>query len=147
MRVTGGGVAANTFLSLYMGDDEIVDGDLGMAFGGEGDLWGAGVPNGNISPLGDFATSSPEYRFVIEIGNVVWSDNGEDGAWTTLATSASATYASLGDYIREIGDMGLPQGAVWTSTHFDVVPEPTGSLLVLLGAALLTLRRRRAAVC
>lgn len=133
-----GGEADGTILDLY-------DPSSGTAFSGvdgvefmlnEG-AWGAGTPTGNLSPIFAYSAGTPEYRFIVEIGNVT-----EASGWTTVATSAAATYSELQQYIQSF-NLGPSQPAVWTPTQFQSVPEPSGGLLTLMGVALLALRRRR----
>ena len=144
VRVTGGDIqdGQDVFLDLYIPGYGVDtgNGDLGVEFSDVGGYWGAGVPTGNQSPAGDFSAGTPEYSFIVELGNIDASDN-----WTTVATSASATYSSLGDYIHETFDINPGQIAVWTPTTFTApVPEPSSGLLMAMGLALLALRRKRA---
>ena len=143
VRVTGGDIqdGQDVFLDLYIpgyGLDE-GGGEYGVEFSEVGGYWGAGVPTGNQSPSGDFSAGSPEYSFIVELGNIDSSDN-----WTTVATSAAATYSSLGNYIHQTFDINPGQIAVWAPTAFSVpVPEPSSGLLTLIGFAFLALRRKR----
>ena len=144
VRVTGGDIqdGQDVFLDLYIPGYGVDtgNGDLGVEFSDVGGYWGAGVPTGNQSPSGDFSAGTPEYSFIVELGNIDSSDN-----WTTVATSASATYSSLGDYIHETFDINPGQIAVWSPTTFTApVPEPSSGLLMAVGLALLALRRKRA---
>ena len=110
-----------------------------MEFSEVGGYWGAGVPTGNQSPSGDYSAGTPEYSFIVELGNIDSSDN-----WITVATSASATYSSLGAYIHQTFDINPSSLAVWTPTAFVTpVPEPSSGLMVLMGIAFMALRRRR----
>lgn len=140
VRVTGGNITDDTFLDLYIPDYgvDVGGGEYGVEFGDDSGYWGAGVPTGNQSPSGNYSAGSPEYSFIVELGNIDSSDN-----WTTVATSASATYSSLADYIHQTFDIKPGQLAIWTPTHFTAVPEPSGGLLTLMGVALLALRRKR----
>ncbi len=140
IRVTGGDITEDTFLDLYIpgyGVD-VGGGEYGVEFSTVGGYWGAGVPTGNQSPSGDYSAGSPEYSFIVELGNIDSSDN-----WTTVATSAAATYSSLADYIHQTFDMNPSSMAVWTPTEFAAVPEPSSGLLVTIGLAVLALRRKR----
>ena len=144
VRVTGGDIqdGQDVFLDLYIPGYGVDtgNGDLGVEFGDVGGYWGAGVPTGTQSPAGDFSAGTPEYSFVVELGNIDANDN-----WTTVATSASATYSSLGNYIHETFDINPGQIAVWTPTTFTTpIPEPSSGLLMAVGLALLALRRKRA---
>ncbi len=141
IRVTGGNIqeGQDVFLDLYIpgyGVD-VGGGEYGVEFSDVGGYWGAGVPTGNQSPSGDYSAGTPEYNFIVELGNIDASDN-----WTTLAQSAAAAYSSLGDYIHETFDINPGQIAVWTPTQF-TVPEPSGGLLTIVGFAVLALRRKR----
>ena len=143
VRVTGGAIqdGQDVFLDLYIpgyGVDE-GGGEYGVEFSDVGGYWGAGVPTGNQSPSGDFSAGTPEYSFIVELGNIDASDN-----WTTVATSASAAYSTLSDYIHETFDINPGQIAVWSPTEFSAVPEPSSGLLMAVGLALLALRRKRA---
>lgn len=138
IRVTGESITEDTFLDLYVPGSgvDVGSGEYGVVFSTVGGHWGAGVPTGNQSPLGDYG--SPEYSFMIELGNIDSSDN-----WTTVATGAATSYSSLGDYIHATFDINPGQTAAWTPGQFTAVPEPSGGLLTLMGIALLALRRKR----
>ena len=93
----------------------------------------------------DSSTSLAGLSFAIELGN--W----ENGKWTTLATTGMISYNDLtqiasqegGTYILTAGqDISLPTFMAWTPNAY-VVPEPSSGLLVLIGASLLALRRRK----
>ena len=145
VRVTGGGISEDTFLSLYVRDLGVLDGDLGVGFADIEGYWGAGVPDGNQSPLftADYSVGSPEFSFIIELGNVA-GDEESGWTWTTIATSGAAeSYQSLANYIHQKFDLSPGQSAAWTPTQFVAVPEPSGGILVVLGTAFLALRRRR----
>ena len=140
VRVTGGNITEDTFLDLYVpgyGVDE-GGGEWGVEFGDAGGYWGAGVPTGNQSPIGAYSAGSPEFSFIVELGNIDSSDN-----WTTVATSAAKAYSDLADYIHQTFDINPGQLAVWTPTQFTAVPEPSGGLLTLTCFAVLALRRKR----
>ena len=142
VRVTGGNIqeGQDVFLDLYIpgyGLDE-GGGAWGVEFSTAGGYWGAGVPTGNQSPSGNYSAGTPEFSFIVELGNIDSSDN-----WTTVATSAAKAYSDLGDYIHQTFDINPGQIAVWTPTQFTAVPEPSGGLLTLMGVALLALRRKR----
>lgn len=143
VRVTGGNLVDDTFLMIYIGDGERWDGEFGIDFDDPGDgYWGVGNPTGVQSPLAPYVVSdpnSPEYHFIMELGNYDWNNDN----WTTVASSAALSYSNAGNYIFNTFDMGPPQMRIWNPTHFyATVPEPSTSLLVLVGFSLLLLGRR-----
>ncbi len=145
IRVTGGNIqdGQDVFLDLYYADGTVESGEFGIDFEDNGSgYWGAGVPTGNQSPIGSYSSGSPEYTFIVELGNVVWDDSSQELSWTTVATGASGTYNSLSDYIHTTFDLNPPATAVWTP-HAYAVPEPSSGLLVVMGLALLALRRKK----
>ena len=104
---------------------------------GEFSLESIDVPQVWAADVSAYAAGSPEYMFVIELGNY------ESGSWSTLAVSEAATYADLSGSRNIVQwDHGFsPQsGPAWNPTAY-VVPEPNSGLLVLLGTLLLALRR------
>ena len=96
------------------------------------------VPMRWVADISGFSSGSPEYSFVIELGNY------DDSSWSLLALSETATYADLAanHHIETASDYNPNPVAAWMPTSY-VVPEPTSCLLVLIGTALLALRRRR----
>lgn len=101
--------------------------------------WAAGPTFANISNY-TLDRSDASLSFMIELGN--YSD---DGKWIVLAASQSS---SLGD-LYEAGfvldsELSYQQGLEWTGGAYSV-PEPSSGLLILIGGALLALRRRRRA--
>ena len=146
VRVTGGGLDEPTYLPLYYPGGALGDGSVGVELWQNGSYWGAGVPLGNQSPVGDYAAGTPEYTFAVEIGNVLWDENSGVASWVeTVAEGASATYTSLYEshYIASNFDINPPSNRIWAETSFTAVPEPSSGLMLLVGGALLALRRRR----
>lgn len=109
-----------------------------------GDGFGTGPMLSYIGAF-DSSTSLAGLSFAIELGN--W----ENGKWTTLATTGTISYNDLtvqsaaegGTYILT-ADQGynLPTFTAWSPESYNV-PEPSSGLLMLIGASLLALRRRR----
>ena len=148
IHVTGGG-GEDTFLPLYYPGGGLEDGTFGVELWENAGVWGAGVPTGNQSPVTGYASGSPEYTFIVEIGNVSWDEGSGVASWVeTVAESAAASYSSLYEagYIASSFDTNPPSGQIWTQTSFTAVPEPSSGLLLLVGGGLLLLRRRRADV-
>lgn len=99
---------------------------------------GVGLPAEYYGSLAGFSGSSASYSFVIELGN--WSD----GRWTGMMESETISYKDLVDqkYIANWDNIAPIDSTYWSPSTYHVVPEPNSALLVLLGAALLSLRRR-----
>lgn len=134
--VTGGDLTEETPLILgYVAGNAFVSGADEIA------LDESPPPQTMYAFVTDYA--SAEYSFAIELGSY---DSGE---WTTLASSASLTYQQLqtgdgvnGSYLTTYdATLPMPQG-IWAPQSYNV-PEPSSGLLVLIGASLLALRRRR----
>ena len=124
---------ATVYLNLYKdaGDGDMVLTDKSVAFlANDPDL---GVQTAEIwaSVAGMTADS---YSYAIELGAM------SGGAFTVLAVSDAQTYAQLRDRFVSVDPLLYPVDA-WTP-HTYAVPEPTGGVLMLLGVALLALRRK-----
>ena len=148
VRVTGDNITGDTFLDFYNSDGTIDAGmgQYGIMFddGSVSGFSGVGVPDGNQSPSGSYSAGSPEYSFIVELGNVVYDEYSKTATWTTVAQSAAAAYSSLAtDYILPTFEMSPVAFSAWSPTAFTTVPEPSGGLLMSLGLAILALRRRR----
>lgn len=125
------------YLSFY-GVNE--DGSVTLHDGhaGLGGAHGAGLPAeffGDLSGL-----SGTSYSFVLELGN--WAG----GQWTqTTMESERVSYDTLAAnrHITKWENTAPSYGTPWAPTSFTVVPEPTSGLMMILGGALLALRRKR----
>ena len=134
--VTGGNLADETPLILgYISGNTVVSSGAD-----EIALDETPPPQTMFAFITDYA--SAEYSFAIELGSY------DSGAWTTLA-SASLTYQQLqagdgagGSYITTYDATAPTIQGIWAPTSYNV-PEPSSGLLMLMGAALLALRRRR----
>ncbi|MDO5318533.1 MAG: PEP-CTERM sorting domain-containing protein [bacterium] len=103
-----------------------------------GESWNAGPTYAN---LGSYATM-PEVSFMIELGN--WDASlGAGNEWQILAHSDPGTMESLKDFL-DVADFDMHTTLEWTGGSYSV-PEPSSGLLILIGGALLALRRRRRA--
>lgn len=96
-----------------------------------GPIWAAYL---NKDPsAGSFAME--DYSFRIELGT------GSETDWHTLAVSDTMAYGDIKSHIAYTG-LDMPSYTPWTPQIY-TVPEPSGSLLFLIGGALLALRRKR----
>ncbi len=96
---------------------------------------------GSLLKSGTGTDSFTQFRFAVELGNVDF----ETAAWTAIASSEAA-YSDIASHITAVEDsIVASQVTAWTPTAFTPVPEPTGGLLVLVGAAILSLKRKRVA--
>ena len=94
----------------------------------------ADEPKYAVTDLGIY--SSSEYSFFVELVNSEYS---------TVATSTVMTYAQLASNIADIGT-AIPTVGFHPWVAFpQTTPEPTGGVMLLLGAAMLALRRRQSA--
>lgn len=106
------------------------------------DLPGVGLNKGStpaVSPVwaGFIPEDASGWSFAIELG--VFSADGIN--WNTIASSGFEAYENLRTFIgTSVTDM--PGYQAWSPTAF-AAPEPSSGLLLLLGGALLALRRRR----
>ena len=120
-----------TYLTLYGIDDQ------GTVHALEGAA-GVGLPAEYFADLSGI--SDLGYSFVLELGH--WE---EDSGWVATSMEASATYQELvaGKHISNWDNTAPTYGTPWTPSNFSVVPEPSSGLMVLVGTALLMLRRKR----
>ena len=120
-----------TYLTLYGIDDQ------GTVYALEGAA-GVGLPAEYFADLSGI--SDLGYSFVLELGH--WE---EDSGWVATSMEASATYQELvaGKHISNWDNTAPTYGTPWTPSNFSVVPEPSSGLMVLVGTALLMLRRKR----
>jgi hypothetical protein len=120
-----------TYLTLYGIDDQ------GTVHALEGAA-GVGLPAEYFADLSGI--SDLGYSFVLELGH--WE---QDSGWVATSMEASATYQELvaGKHISNWDNTAPTYGTPWTPSNFSVVPEPSSGLMVLVGTALLMLRRKR----
>jgi len=121
-QVTGG---TETYLNLGIDNQSI------------GTTWGIDDELRSGPGYATIGTYDAATTFMIEIGNLTGND------WLALAHSEILTYAQLDarNFIS-YDELDPPEYIAWTGGTY-AVPEPSGALLLLLGGALMALRRRR----
>lgn len=135
-----GNALENTWLNLYYQDGnewKLGEGMHDLSFD-EGQTYTEPAPGGTyVGPswadFGQYADSN--YSFAIELGFL-----NDDCEWFTMAYGEIVGYDNL-DKFHTIDSVGDPRYAAWTSTY--TVPEPSSGLLLLMGSALLALKRRK----
>lgn len=139
VRVTGGDISGDVFLDIFDGDSFVPGSGSGGVFF---DSDGVGSSTDSVQAFvpGSYLTlASPEYSFLIEIGNIDAENN-----WTTIAKSSEVlTYTSIQTYIMPAFSIDPSPATTWSPGSFQAVPEPSGGLLTAMGLALLALRRKR----
>ena len=96
---------------------------------------GAGIPVWAYADVTGYTAAS--YSFAIELGNY------EDGEWVkTLASTDSVPYNNMQEHIGTWEGITPVVTSPWKPASYSV-PEPSSGLLMLIGGALLALRRRR----
>lgn len=94
---------------------------------------------GNSVLIADVSNINTDtYTYYVEI---IGSDNSVIGVGTTGLSYASAV--SEGRLVTSLSDIGAAPLEAWTGGAY-AAPEPTSGLLLLVGGALLALRRRKA---
>ena len=138
IRVSGNGAGNGTYLQMAF-----MDGNGNVVVGNTPGTTVVAVPTYDVyaylGPDG-YNYDPAAYSFAIELGN--WSD----GTWTVLAESDLASYSELAGHIAPGGGgLDVPYALPWNPQHYFVpVPEPGTALLIVLGCAVLALRRRPA---
>ena len=126
-------------------------GDFGVYVGDNGSgYWGCGQPVGNQSILDGLAG---EVLFQMELGQIYsLDDTYENLVWTAVAWSEYYTLDELDTlkHIYQSFDISPSDTNPWNPKLFTIAPpfpspEPSTSILILLGVATLVLRRRRVA--
>ena len=142
IRVSGGDAGEDTYLQMVYFDPATGELTVGTSPG----TTVVAVPTYDVyAYLGPDGAGydNAAYSFTIELGN--WSS----GTWNVLAQSEIATYAALAGHISGGGGgIGVPSALPWNPEqwhqYFVPVPEPGTALLIVLGCAILALRRRPA---
>ena len=138
IRVSGNGAGNGTYLQMAFMDE-----NGNVVVGNTPGTTVVAVPTYEVyaylGPDG-YNYDNAAYSFTIELGN--W----ENGTWTVLAESDTAAYSDLAGHIASGGGgLDVPYALPWNPQdyhYFVPVPEPGTALLIVLGCAVLALRRR-----
>ena len=139
VRVPGGDASGDRYLNLYWQDGE---GHWETAEGATTALFDA--TDASTYPMWQPADvtgyANADQLLELELGYV---GNGANAEFATLAT-AQAYYQDLSSHISS-GGVSLQPQTPWAPSTY-AVPEPSGGMLLLVGGALLVLRRKRLTV-
>ena len=109
-----------------------------------GNLWKAGPGYADLSGLnlGSPGAYNTALTFAMEIGFAEFDDDGNVANWIVAAYSTESLKDMIdGGHIIS-SELSVQGSFDWDGGAFSV-PEPTSGMLVLIGGALLALRRRR----
>ena len=141
-RVNGGGMTTAADIGVtHARIREVSTGDYLVMLDpetGNFSLDSINVPMTWYADVSAYASDSAGYAFIVELGN--W----DGSSWSVLALSETVSYTSLdgSSHIDHVSGYNPNPITPWMPTSY-VVPEPTSGLLVVVGAALLALRRRK----
>ena len=123
---------SNTYLTIYDGsfEEAYTDGNYGDGVLKDYVAMADNANSGFYASLAGITPSSAS--FIVELYN----DSGK-----FLAQNFSASAGEIAGYIYS-GGISVPPSVPWTASSFDI-PEPSSGLLMLVGFAMLGLRRRR----
>ena len=154
VKVTGSGIGTK-YLDINWCDEN----GIWQTSPGEDGVWIQDSGDGRGPSTGNWATQSPisldgldvelfeEARYQVELGRCNYDEVYDIVKFTALAETSPVAKAELTQYIYERGSIMPPGYQQWTPTEFHTIssiPEPNGSLLVLVGAAMLLLKRKKA---
>ena len=146
----GSTIGLNQF--TYVNPDQIGTGQgagtaAGIAAGGS---TFAGVYHTDLSGVGNIDWTRYEFMMTLYAGGsvVAFSENHfhqlNEGVTYSTLTAEAAIYARPGG-VSDLNPSAIPSSVVPYNFGPHIGPEPTGGLLMLVGGALLALRRRRQA--
>ena len=137
-------------LSDYTYGNNSLSGTTGLSSGISPDTAVYGNTGLYYTKIGDVVTNSGitedqygAYEFLMQLKD----NNGNLVAWSAHLFNPAAdplTLSALKDTLVDIGDIKNPSKITTFNFGTNMVPEPTSGLLMMLGAGLLALRRRRA---
>lgn len=146
VRIRASNGSQSDYLTYWYDDDEgkMVDTPAETIYGlsreNEHSPLEAGPTWSNLhGEYGDYTENG--WSFTMELVNY------EDGNWMTVASSDPVSYQDLvsGKHVSA-GQLDLPSTVPWRPEFSTAsVPEPTSGMMLLIGTALLALRRRRKA--
>ena len=138
-------------LSGYTYGNDSLSGTTGLSSGISSDTANYGSTGLYYTKIGDVVTDFGitedqygAYEFLMQLND----NNGNLVAWSAHLFNPAAdplTLSALKDTLVDIGDIKNPTMITTFNFGTNMVPEPTSGLLMMLGAGLLALRRRRRA--
>lgn len=125
------GDSSGSYLNLYYGNGAAVGDTL---------ISKADATSGLALYAALAASSGPAFSYVVELFN--------DDVKVGQSESIFFTEAMAQNFVATVMSTGtFPALASWSAGGFSPVPEPTSGVLVLLGAAVLSLRRKSTGEC
>lgn len=144
VKVSGGGLTSPIYLDNYIPDEDTSAGSLDVGGGYYGIYVGddgSGRYGINLMQAHVPSELAMEVLFSIELGRMDWDDDTYmSGIFTVLAESDQYTYEQVRQHMYPTFDLNPPV-TDWKPLNFHSIPEPSSSLLLLMGIGLLALRR------
>lgn len=143
VKISGGGLTSPIYLDNYWSDKDtgewgLEGGDVGVWVGDSGSgYYGAMLKQSHVP-----SELAMEALFSIEIGKMTWDDDTYmSGAFQVLAESDKYTYEQVRAYMYPTFDLNPPV-TDWIPTQYHTTPEPSTSLLCIIGFGVLMLKRK-----
>lgn len=147
VKISGGGLSEPIYLDNYWEEEGADHAELDVG-GGYYGVW-AGDPGSGyygVQLQQSYVPSelASEALFSIEVGKMTWDDDTYmSGVFEVLAESDKYTYEQLiaNNYIYETFSIA-PPGTDWTPMSYHTTPEPSTSIMCIIGLGVLMLKRK-----
>lgn len=111
--------------------------------------WTALTGNGVIGApyAADIGDNSDGYSYYIELVNNSGTVIGKSSAPLTSSSADYASYVNNGATTADLSNIPTVNLSAWHGGSYHAVPEPTSAILMLVGAAMLGLKRKNRSQC